>query len=335
MLIVVIVGYALYNQFFYESPKKEPTINHPIIVDSQEEKPDEPPFEGIIVEWMPIVDETDRVKLYMNEDELFNSPFILYEWQKMELPVYKKIDLSFEEIDEKTEDLFNKLQLDITNQQCEDYNQDGLKVSMCNFDQGYLEVVQDGSFYIIFHDDTMIPIQSFEVDDIKKAIQSSWIANVVNLETFEVFIENKSYDTFGEMVYDVVLLDKKDGFDYQEKYKIMFSYETKRISGISKNADKGKPIKSYDVLLPHQIEENIQEGLYYSLMVEPSLLKEITIKGYGLTYDTSMFTNVIIPIVNVYTTSDHPTYTSCFDASGIVVHPLKVIGIDPTNIRAN
>jgi hypothetical protein len=335
LLIVVVVGYAIYNQYFYEPPYKESTINHPVIVpDREEEDPEEEPFNGVMVEWMPIIDESDRVKLYMSEDELFQSPFVMYKWEKMNLPIYEKIELTFEQINDKTQKLFDQLNIETTNNQCEDYNQDGLKLSMCNFDQGYLEVVQDGSLYVIFHDENTIALDSYELSDINQALQSSWISNLVDLDNMDVMIEEQSYDTFGEKVYQIVIVDKNREFGYKEKYTLMLSYENKSINGISKNSDLGRQIKQYDVLSQVEIDTNIKEGLYYSIMVEPDMLENIIIMGYGLSYDTSMFSNVIIPIVEVYTTSTDSSFTNCFDAEGIVIHPLKVIGINPTNIRA-
>lgn len=334
LLIILIVGYVLYNQIFYVPPERTPISNNPIIVpDPNEEVPIEQPFEGIVVEWMPIVDESDRVKLYLNQDELFQSPLILYSWNDLNLPVYQKLNLTEQEIDLRMEKLLKDLTFEITNKQCDDLNQDDLKVSMCVFDQGYSEVVQDGSFYVILHGENIIPIESYEVDDIKNAIQDSWISSLVNLDNIEVLIKNQSYDTFGEKVYEIVIT-KMDKFAYEEKYTLMVSYLEQAIVGISKNADRGEEIKRYPILSVEQINKNIKQGLYFSNMVDPNMLKDVTILGYGLTYNTTMFSNVILPIVEVYVTSDDPSFVNCFDVKGIVVHPLKAFAIDPINIRA-
>lgn len=335
LVIVLIVGYALYNHFFYEPPIKTPIINNPIIVpDPTDEEPIEEPFDGIYVDLMPIVDESDRVRLYMSEDELFQSPFVAYEWKEINLPVYEKVHLTLEEIDSKVEALFTQLDIDTSNKVCDDFNQDGLELTTCEFEDGYLEVVQDGSYYIIFHGDSIVPLESFEISDIKLAIQTSWLSTIVDVDTMDVVIENYSYDTYGEKVYEVVIVNNNDEFGYHEKFKLMISYENLSISGISKNADQGKEIKQYAILSPSQVDENIKLGLYYSTMVDNVMFEGVTILGYGLTYDTSMFSNVIIPVVEVYVTSADPTFTDCFDVEGIVIHPLKVIAINQENLRA-
>ena len=69
-------------------------------------------------------------------------------------------------------------------------------------------------------------------------------------------------------------------------------------------------------------------------MVLKNEITEIEILGYGVTYDSEMFMNVVVPMIHVYVTSEKENFANCFDVEGIVIHPMKVIAFDKTKIRA-
>ncbi len=334
IIVSVVIGYVLYNQLFYSPtiPIDTPgnIIEEP---DDNDEEPNDQPFEGVLVDWMPYSDESDRVKLYISEDELLSIKTMNYHWESKAYPVYEKAYYTLEEQIAKANHVLEKTELDVHDLVCEDFNQDGLGLVMCQFEEGYLEVLQDGSYYIIFFELGVVPISSYDYEVVLEAIMESWINDVIELDSWELVLNDLHYDTFGNPIYDYIIVESLDTYDYQTIYSLSISSVDQKIVGISKNSDVVDVFDTYQVLSIEEINSYLKQGLFHSSMVTINELPEVEIIGYGLTYDDKMFLNVVVPILHIYVTSEKSNFSDCFDVKGIVVHPIKMIAFDKSKIR--
>jgi hypothetical protein len=335
IIICVVFGYVIYNQFFYAPTPPIDVPGHPIAdPDETDDEPNDEPFDGIIVDWMPFVDDSDRIALYLFEDEILSIKTVDYQWESKSYSVYEKAFFDLDEQLEITQHIVDKTNVIISNLRCENVDQDGLLLVACQFDEGYLEVLQDGSYYVIFHDIGVIPIVSYEKEDMLDAIMNSWINELIELESWDLVLNDLHYDTFGEPIYDYIIVESLNVDEYQTIYSINISTVDQSIVGLSKNSDVVNIIETYEVLTIQEIQSYLELGLFESSMVLKNEITEIEILGYGVTYDSEMFMNVVVPVIHVYVTSEKENFANCFDVEGIVIHPIKVIAFDKTKIRA-
>lgn len=335
IIICVIFGYVIYNQFFYVPTPPVDVPGHPIAdPDDNDDDPNDEPFDGIIVDWMPFVDDSDRVALYLSDEEMLSIRTVDYQWESKSYSVYEKAFYDSEEQLDIAQHIFDKTKVSISNLRCETIDQDGLLLVTCQFDEGYLEVLQDGSYYIIFHDEGVVPLLSYEIDDVYEAILNSWVNDLIELESWELVLNDLHYDTFGEPIYDYIIVESLNVDEYQTIYSLNISIMNQSIVGLSKNSDVVGIIETYQVLTIQEIQSYLELGLFESSMVLKNEIAEVDILGYGVTYDSEMFMNVVVPMIHVYVTSEKENFANCFDVEGIVIHPMKVIAFDKSKIRA-
>jgi hypothetical protein len=140
------------------------------------------------------------------------------------------------------------------------------------------------------------------------------------------------YDTFDQEIVDVSLVETSDE-KFREKISLSFSYEHSTIVGISKTPDRVEKIMDVDILPMEDVDKMIESNNFSSILVDESNLNEIEIVGYELVYNYLSYANAIVPTIHVITTSSMDSYVDCFEAEGIVIHPLQMIATDEKNIR--
>ncbi len=331
-IITIIFVYILYNQFFY-APDHDPLIpdDNDDIVDPGNGSDD--PFEGLWLTPMPFVDDTERVFLYLSEDQLLRSNLVDYDWQNKRVTAYQKVDHDFEKLQQIQQQMFDTAMIEATGILCNTYDQEDLKLVICEFDQGYYEIMQDGSYYLVFHQQYTIHLETITYHDVANALEGSWIEAMIGWEEYDLVLDDISYDTFGEEIYHYAIVKDKNQRDFQTIYTLIISNQDQAIMGISKNSDITEVIDSFDVITTEDIDRYLKQGAFYSTMVTKEEIEEIQILGYALTYDSSLFVDAVIPVIKVYVTSNLPSFEDCFDVDGIVVHPIKIIAIDHDHIR--
>lgn len=343
LIVVIVVGYVVYNQLFYE-PSQGPIIEQPTNGDhdndnpNEEEAPlnDDDPFDGLLVRWIPYIDQTNHVKQVNEASQALSNPTSLYDWENKVLPVYKKKEYTFEQMTDFAQTLFVKLDGEPEDIDCSTLDQDGWRLILCEFELGYLEVVQDGSYYIILLDEQLIEIKEINLETVKSAIETSWISSMIPWQDYEYVIEMVHYDTLNREILDISIVETTDS-PYKEKMTITFSSDYNSIVGISKSSKRGDILMNTPIKEITDINQDIVKNNYYSVIVNESNLNEVEILGYELLYDTTLFQNALVPTIHVITTSTMDSYVNCFDndfeEDKIVVHPLKIIAVESDNIR--
>ncbi len=329
---MIVVGYVVFNQLFYNPPTS------PIIIEPNE--PDETPpnsdeedvFEGIYVEKIPYVDISNEVILVHQVNQVFTNPLSIYQWEQTTMPVYRKEKYEIAKLHEIALRLYQTIDIEKDELMCSTLDQDEWEIVVCEFEQGYIEVVQDGSFYIILHNNEEVKIDSYDIDYIEGIIEESWLKNIISWDEYEVVLEKVHYDSIDQEIVDISIVEKTDE-KYKEKLMLDFSYQHSSIVGLSKTADRGEEIMDVDIISMDSIDGLIEEGKYESILVDQTNIDEIEVLGYELFYDGTTYKNAITPTIHVLTTSLLDSYVNCFEAQGIVVHPLKVMATSELYIR--
>lgn len=335
LIVIIVVGYVAFNQLFY-NPPEPPTIIEPSDPKEQDDTPpsndEEEDFDGIYVERIPYVDISNEVMLVHEVSQAFVNPLSMYQWEQTTMPVYKKENHDIEKLNEIASGLYQTIDIEKDELTCSALDQDNWEVVVCEFEQGYIEVVQDGSFYIILHNVEEVKIDSYDIDYIERVIEESWLFNIIPWNEYEVVLERIHYDSVDQEIVDISIVEKTDE-KYKEKLMLNFSQQHSSITGLSKTADRGEKIMDVDIISMDSIDGLIEEGKYESILVDQSNINEIEVLGYELLYDETTFKDAITPRIHVLTTSLLDSYVNCFEAQGIVVHPLKVMATSELYIR--
>lgn len=335
LIIMIVVGYVVFNQLFYKPPAP-PTIIEP----NEPEEPDETPptseeeevFDGIYVDKIPYVDVSNEVKLVHEVNQAFTNPLSIYQWEQTTMPVYRKKKYDIAQLNATATQLYQTIEIEKDELTCSTLDQDEWEIVVCEFEQGYIEVIQDGSFYIILHDVKEVKIDFYEVDYIESIIEESWLKKIIPWDEYEVVLEMVHYDSVDQEIVDISIVEKTDE-TYKEKLMLNFSHQHSSIIGLSKTADRGEKIMDVNITSMDDIDDLIKDGKFDSTIVDKTKLDQIELLGFELLYDDTTYKNAIIPSIHVLTTSLLESYVNCFEAQGIVIHPLKVIATSELYIR--
>lgn len=291
---------------------------------------------------------SNQVFLIKSIDELIVATPSLTTWEAgLRVPVFKKIELSFEQMQQRAMDY--QSYFEVESAECEWVNKDDsndLMISSnyvsCVSDEVFVQVYQDKTTHIRFmNEESYLWVQKEQplIQGIEEVLFESTIMNLFNFEDPVVVISKIEYDIFDEKVESYQLMNRLEETTLDDllsqSIELTYSSFDQAVVGFTIPGDYGDIMGMYPLLQMEEVIEKLKKGLFYSTLITVEDLQFIEVLKMELTIDTSIHQSMFVPVVTFYYTTPLQKFQACATGEGLKMGTLKVSAIDEYYIRIN
>lgn len=334
---------------FQQRAVEEPVLDEPKVIDIQRPILDDFKYTmldtslpSVLFDYQdPFNYLANQVFLIKSMDELMLKTPSITEWEAgLKIPVYKKVELSFEQMQQRA--MYFQNFFGSEEAVCEWVNQEDTMDQIilsndvsCISDEVFVQTYQDGTTHVRFmNEERYLFVQEDQtlLQGIELVLFESFIMDLFDFPNPMVVITGVEYDIFDEKVESFQLLNRIEETSIEDlsnrTIEITYSSFDQAIVGFTIPGDLGDLHGMYPLLQMEEVIEKLRKGMFYSNLITVEDLQFIEVLEMELTIDTSIHQPMFVPIVTFYYTTPLQKFQSCATGEGIKVGKLVVSAID-------